>query len=309
MENDSSAVQRLWPIFLLMLLTSLMIAGSFVVGAAITDGLDPALLTLVRFLLAVVLFAPWIALRFGVKHAFYCPWPLFWRCGVVSFCLVSFFIGMFYALRFTTALNTSVIYTLVPAMSALLSYLLVKERLSARFIAALVIGLLGAIWVIFRGQLSLLWTLQWGYGDMVFAGACLIMAFYTPLLKFFYRGGEEMEEVTYWILVSGGVWLVLYVGGRSLYDGQAAAGIVNFTVVPFYVWGGIVYLAVFSTIVSFYLTQIAIPLLGPTRVIAFSYSYPALVLAIEFCLGHGLPQVSVFPGVAVICLSMALLIW
>ncbi len=309
MGSDSPSGQRLWPIFLLMLLTSLMIAGSFVVGAAITDGLEPALLTLVRFLLAVALFAPWIGLRFGIKRALCCSWPLFWRCGVVSFCLVAFFIGMFYALRFTTALNTSVIYTLVPAMSALLSYLLVKERLSARFIAALVIGLLGAVWVIFRGQLSLLWTLQWGYGDMVFAGACLIMAFYTPLLKFFYRGSEEMEEVTYWILVSGGLWLALYVGGRSLYDGKSVTALADFLAVPPYVWAGIIYLAVFSTIISFYLTQIAIPLLGPTRVIAFSYSYPALVLVIDFCLGHGLPQASVFPGVAVICLSMVLLIW
>ncbi len=293
-------------VFLLMLLTSLIIASSFTVGAAITDGLDPALLTLVRFLLAVAIFAPWIGVRFGWQRVFCCSRPLFLRCSGISFCLVTFFIGMFYALRFTTALNTSVIYTLVPAMSALFSFFLVKERFSRRFIFALTIGLLGAVWVIFQGDVSLLWTLQWGYGDMVFAAACVVMSFYTPLLKYFYRG-EEMEEITYWILVSGSLWLLLYVGGRECENGFSFAVLSSFTAVPLYVWGGIVYLAVFSTIVSFYFTQIAIPVLGPTRVIAFSYSYPALVLAIEFCCGHGLPPTEVLPGVGIICLSMGLL--
>ncbi len=295
-----------------MLLASLIIASSFVVGAAITDGLEPAVLTLIRFVFSVVVFAPWIAVRFGRERAFRCSWPLFLRCGVISFCLVAFFVGMFYALRFTTALNTSVIYTLVPAMSALISFLLVREKFSLRVIFALILGLVGAVWVIFEGNLSLLWSLQWGYGDMVFAGACVVMSFYTPLLKFLYRG-EEMEEITYWILVSGSVWLVLYVCGRSVYHAGLAAlspssivaALIACTDAPFSVWAGIVYLALFSTILSFYLTQIAIPHLGPTRVIAFSYSYPALVLVIEFCLGHGLPQVQVLPGVGIICLSMA----
>ncbi len=295
-----------------MLFTSLIIASSFVVGAAITGGLDPAVLTLIRFILSVVVFAPWIVVRFGWERAFCCSWPFFLRCGVISFCLVTFFIGMFYALRFTTALNTSVIYTLVPAMSALFSYLMVREKFPARVIFALVLGLVGAVWVIFEGDLSLLWTLQWGYGDMVFAGACVVMSFYTPLLKFLYRG-EEMEEITYWILVSGSVWLVLYVCGRSVYHSGLASlspsslvmAITACAAAPFSVWAGIVYLALFSTILSFYLTQIAIPHLGPTRVIAFSYSYPVLVLVIEFCFGHGLPQMQVLPGVGIICLSMA----
>ncbi len=285
-------------VFVLMVLTSLMIAGSFVVGAAITDGLDPALLTLIRFLLAIVLFAPWIAFRFGWRNTCFCPWPLFWRCGGISFCLVAFFIGMFYALRFTTALNTSVIYTLVPALSALFSFLLTGESASRRRILALSIGLLGAVWVIFQGQITLLFNMQWGYGDAIFVGACIIMSLYTPLLKYFYRG-EPMEIITYWILVTGSLWLFAYCGKELLAT--------SFEQISFHVWAGIFYLTVFSTIISFYLTQLAIPALGPTRVIAFSYSYPFLVMIIELCLGHGLPPLRVFPGVIIVCLAMTLM--
>lgn len=282
----------------LMVLTSLMIAGSFVVGAEITNGLAPSVLTLVRFLLAVVLFAPWIAFRFGWRGACMCSWALFWRCGSISFCLVSFFIGMFHALRFTSALNASVLYTLIPAMSALLSFLLVGEKSSTWRVLALFIGLFGAVWVIFQGDLRLLLKMQWGYGDAVFVGACLIMSFYTPLLKFFYRG-EPMEVITYWILVTGAVWLCLYAGPELFATTLREVGLS--------VWVGIFYLTVFSTILSFYCTQLAIPVLGPTRVIAFSYSYPALVLLIELCFGHDLPPSAVFPGVILVCVSMMML--
>ena len=63
---------------------------------------------------------------------------------------------MFLALRYTTALNTSVIFTLVPSMSGIYAMILVRERLPGAQLAALAVGMIGAIWVIFRGDLDLL---------------------------------------------------------------------------------------------------------------------------------------------------------
>ena len=66
------------------------------------------------------------------------------------------------------------------------------------------------------------------------------------------------------------------------------------------VWTGIVYLAIFSTIITFFLTQIATLRLGPTRVMAYSYLYPPLVLLIDWLLGHGLPPVKTIAGLLLI---------
>ncbi len=288
----------IWAVHLLMLLTSLMIAATFVVGEAITAGLAPQVLTLIRFIIAVLLFAPWIGLRFGWRTVWCCSFSLLVRCGIISLCLTGFFIGMFYALRYTSALNTSVIYTLVPALSALFSFFLVKERCPLRRTLALLCGIIGAVWVIFRGRLDLLLAMQWGYGDVVFAAACLAMSLYTPLLKLFHRG-EEMEVFTYWILVTGAGWLALY-AGRDMFAADFAS-------VSEKVWLGILYLAVFPTILSFYLTQAAIAYIGPTRVIAWSYIYPALVVLLEFAAGKGIPQGGVLPGIVVIAFAMVLL--
>ena len=73
------------------------------------------------------------------------------------------------------------------------------------------------------------------------------------------------------------------------------------------VWLGIIYLAIFSTIITFYLTHIATIYLGPTRVMAYSYFYPALVLAINWGLGKGLPPAIILPGILVVSLATIVL--
>ena len=50
-----------------MFLSRVLVATAFPVGAAITHGLDPALLTLLRFALASLLFAPFVFFRHGLR--------------------------------------------------------------------------------------------------------------------------------------------------------------------------------------------------------------------------------------------------
>ena len=75
------------------------------------------------------------------------------------------------------------------------------------------------------------------------------------------------------------------------------------------VWAGIIYLAVFSTIITFYLTHIATLYLGPTRVMAYSYFYPAFVMVINWGFDKGLPPLAILPGVAVVTLATIALQW
>jgi drug/metabolite transporter (DMT)-like permease len=72
------------------------------------------------------------------------------------------------------------------------------------------------------------------------------------------------------------------------------------------VWSGIVYLAIFSTIITFFLTQIATIRLGPTRVMAYSYLYPPLVLLIDWGFGHGLPPLRTIIGLLLIVPAMVI---
>lgn len=277
-----------------MVVAACLVSTSFTVGAAITRHLDPAVLTLNRFLLAAVLFAPIVALRHGLSLSL----SLFLRCSLISGCLVIFFCCMFLSLRYTTALNTSVIFALVPSISGGYAMLINKERLGRGHLVALGCGLVGTIWVIFRGDPYQLLAMQLNRGDLIFFAGCCAMGLYTPLIKLLHRG-EPMAVMTLWVLVTGSLWLLL-VAGSDLPR-------VDWGRVPLQLWLGVAYLAVFTTIITFFLTQYAVPVLGPTRVMAYSYLYPGLVLVLELALGHGLPPLPVIPGVLVVLAAMFVL--
>ncbi|MCB2101510.1 MAG: DMT family transporter [Rhodobacterales bacterium] len=280
---------------LLMLLATTLVATSFPVGAAITGGLDSLVLTFLRFTLAALLFAPLVAWRWGL------PWPG-WRAlgryGLLSAFLVAFFWGMFAALRETSALNTATLYTLTPAVTAGVSALLLGERLTPAQRIALPVGMAGAVWVIFRGDLGALAALSLGRGDLIFLGATLAMGTYGALVKALHRG-EPMARMTFWTLATGAGWLLLLAAPRL--------GGVDWAAVPGAVFGGIAYLAVFTTLITFFLFQACAALIGPTRVVAYGYLNPVLVLAIGLALGDAPPPLLVYPGLVLILVAVVVL--
>ncbi|HBI16218.1 MAG TPA: EamA/RhaT family transporter [Desulfobulbaceae bacterium] len=288
----TTAAPPLWALHLLMLLAAILVSTSFTVGKAITAGLDPIILTLVRFILAALLFLPYIRRRFGLAWP---GWPALGRYSVISGALIMFFWLMFESLRSTTAFNTSVIFTLVPGISGMYSAAVLRERLGRYRLLALALAMAGALWVIFQGDIGKLLALELGRGDVIFFIGCLFMAAYTPLVKLLHRG-ESMAVMTFWVLVTGSLWLVP--------AGLDRLPAVRWQEVAPMIWWGILYLAIFCTIVTFFLTQFATLRLGPTRVMAYSYLYPPLVVAIDWLLGHGLPPLQSLLGVPVIVLAM-----
>ena len=279
---------------LLMIGCAVLVSTSFTVGAAITRHLDPAALTLIRFILAATILGPYVHWRQGLAAS-----PSFiGRCSLISACLVAFFWCMFLALRFTTALNTSVIFAMVPSFSGLYAFFLIGERMRRPQLIALVCDMIGSIWVIFRGDPALLLAMAWNRGDVIFLAGCLAMGLYTPLVRLLHRG-ESMLLMTFWILVTGSGWLLLFGGSRLL--------AVPWATVPPVAWAGVAYLALFTTVITFFLTQYCTPYLGPTRVMAYSYLYPGLVLVIDLVLGHGLPPLVVLPGIVAVLVAMVVL--
>ena len=282
-------------IHLLLLFSTTLVSTSFIVAELITDTLDPIVLTLVRFILAGLFLLPVISIRHGLSVTI----GSLCRYAAISGSLVLFFWAMFLSLRYTSPLNISVLFTLVPAISAIFSAILNRERISISLLLALIVGLMGAVWVIFEGDLQRFTELAWNRGDLIFFGGCLAMALYTPLVRLLHRR-EPMEVMTFWILVTGCIWLVpgaIKILART-----------SLTAIPPTTWLWIVYLALFSTVISFYCTQYATRIIGPTRTIAYSYLYPLLVMVLNYILGRGWPAVQVIPGILLTLAAMLLLL-
>jgi drug/metabolite transporter (DMT)-like permease len=282
-------------VHLLLLVSTSLVSTSFIVAKHITETLDPLGLTLVRFGLAALILLPIVALRHGLRVSM----ASLLRYGAVSGCLVIFFWAMFLSLRYTSSLNVSVIFTLVPAISGIYAAWFARERIGVNLLLVLSIGLIGALWVIFRGDVHLLREMSLNKGDLIFLGGCLAMGLYTPLLRVMYRN-EPMEVMTFWILVTGCAWL--------LPGALVGLGRTNWMAVPVSTWLWILYLALFSTVITFYLTQYGTRVIGPTRTISYSYLYPLLVMILDFLLGKGWPELKVLPGVFLTLSAMLILL-
>jgi len=265
-----------------------LVATSFPLGAAITNEMDSLVLTFLRFALAALLFAPFVAWRYGIAMPSIRDLA---RYSILSACLVGFFWGMFTALQTTSALNTATIFALTPVITAGVSALLLKERLNKASRIALPAGIIGAVWVIFRGDPAALLSLNLGLGDGIFFMGTIAMGFYGPLVKYFHRG-EPMAQMTFWTLVSGAVWLLILSAPRLLE--------VEWSAVPIEVYGGIAYLSVFTTLVTFFVFQWSATVIGPTKVMSYTYLNPALVIVIAVVLGQEVPPLAIIPGLLLI---------
>ena len=71
---------------------------------------------------------------------------------------------------------------------------------------------------------------------------------------------------------------------------------VDWAAVPASVWAGIVYLAVFSTAITFFLFKSASVVLPASKVMGYIYLTVAFVVFLEALLGHGWPTLSVAVG-------------
>ncbi len=275
-----------------LLLGRALVATSFPVGAAIAHGLQPERLTLLRFALATLLFAPYVAWRHGLAMP---SARALAGYALIGGCLVTFFWCMFAALRLTTALNAAALFTVLPGIAALYGAVLVRERLGRRRLAALILGAVGALWVVFRGDLGLLLSLDINKGDLIFLAGLLAMGLYTPLVQRL-RRDEPAAVMTFWTMATGTVWLLL-LNNRAVFQ-------TDWHAVEAQVLAGIAYLAVFTTIISFFIIQHATLHLGSTRVMSYSYLTPAFVVAIDWALGKGLPSPMTWPGIAIIVAAM-----
>lgn len=275
-----------------VLVATALIASSFPAAALIADSLPIAVLTFSRYALAALILGALLKLS-GKRlwHGF----GLMGRCALLSLCLVSYMWLLFLALRHTSPLNTSALYTLVPGLSSLFAFAINRERLSRRQNSALLVGMVGCLWIIYRGEPWRFFTQLPNLGDVIFLGSCLLIALYVPLVKRLYTG-VPIAVNTFWTLTTGALWLLpsflWELPGLDL-------GAVDSTVII-----GVLYLTVAATIMSFFLYQYCSVRLGAARTASYGYLSPAMVMVMQWALVGEAVDPMILPGLAVVVACM-----
>lgn len=279
-----------------MLLFAVLVAGSFSLGGMVAREIAPPAVNAARFLIAAILIglAAWRLQGLPQRR----PRGL-WRYPVLGGVFAIYFVLMFEGLKTAAPVSASAVFTLTPVMSAGFGYLLMRQITTPRIALALTIGACGALWVIFRGDVEALLDFQLGQGEIIYFWGCVAHALYTPLVRFLNRG-ESPLSFTFGMLVAG--FLVLLVWGwRDILATEWLS-------LGWVIWGTILYLAVFTSAVTFVLLQYATLRLPASKVMAYTYLTPSCVLLWEMALGHGAPAPIVLAGVLFTAIALLLML-
>lgn len=256
---------------ILVIIATFLVAGSFIASKKLSGVIDPISLTLFRFIFAALLLSPIIILKRKLRERII---PSFKRTLVISFFYALYFIGLFKALEYTTAINTGTLFTLVPLITGVLSIFIFKQKMSIFQFFIYIVGMIGTIIVIFNGNISLLLSFSLNYGDTIFLFSIVSMAFYSISTKFLYKEEDEVLVLVFMTLIGGCIWMGL------------ALEIFNIPLEWEKIKGDLliymVYLTVAATLFTVYLYQKATITLGPKNVMAYVYLNPAAIALLIF---------------------------
>ncbi|MEX0370866.1 MAG: DMT family transporter [Tateyamaria sp.] len=279
-----------------MLLFSALVAGSFSLGAMAANEIAPAALNAARFWIAALVIGVAVAARGGIpRTALHAPW----RYAVLGGTFAIYFVLMFEGLKTAAPVSAAAVFTLTPVMSGVFGYLLLRQITTPRMAFALAVGAAGALWVIFRADLSAFLAFEVGRGEVIYFFGCVSHAIYTPLVRKLNRG-EPAVVFTFGMLVAGAILLTLW-GWRDLVATPWAT-------LPGIVWLTLFYVAIFASSATFVLLQFATLRLPSAKVMAYTYLTPSWVILWEIALGNGVPPALVWGGVGLTIVALCLLL-
>jgi len=154
-------------------------ATNMVLGRWLRDQIGPLTLAAARFLIASVLFAALLQRRPPEeRHLGRDRWLLL---GMAVSGVAVFAPTLYLGLRFTTAVNATLVNGLGPLITGLLAALLIREPMSGRQITGAVVGLAGVIGLISGGSLAFWQAVRGNVGDLIVLGAVALWGLYSVL--------------------------------------------------------------------------------------------------------------------------------
>ena len=280
-----------------MLLFSLLVSGSFVLGSIIANLISPDLVTFLRFLIAFIAIA--ILIFYQSKFCFL-KYLFIGRSLILGALISIYFITMFEGLKTASSTSMAVVFTLTPLLAGFFDLIFSNRVMSKKVWITVVVAAIGALWIIFDGNIQNFINFKVGYGEKLFFIGCICHALYAALIPKF-NNGEPAIVQTFGTLISGIIILGLFSNKEIIYDSW-----IDFPVIVLLT---ILYLAIFATAASFFLIQYSAVRLSSIKVMAYTYAIPIWVVLLQIIFLQQLPNTITFVGAFVILVSLLILLF
>lgn len=281
----------------LMVLTSLFWSGAFIAGKFSVPYIPVCSLTFLRFFFAVLIMTLLFKVgsfgrdengqtyRLRKKHI-----PFFLFTGIVG--MIGYHVLFFTSLKYTTAINSSMINAMNPIMTTILAGLLLRAKFPKMQIFGIMLSFVGVILTITGADIDALMTLAFNKGDLIMVGAMLCWSVYGVFSKM-KGGGIPAFWLTYYSFVSCMIFMIPLVMLEKpwLFIGN----------IPASAWIAVLYMSIFASVIGYLMQQVAIKEIGPSRTSIFINLVPvfSMILAVVI-LGEELNPIKLLTAAMII---------
>ena len=282
-SRTGPAMQYLYP-----LLTVMIWAGNNVITKAAAGRIFPAEIGFYRWLLAGLMFTPFLLVAVWRNRA--AIKPVIGKIAVLGVLGMAIYQSLaYYAATITTATNMGIILSLVPVMTLGMSIVSLGTRLTAGALIGAIVSFAGVLLVVSQGSWAVLVAHGVNVGDAMMLIATLAYATYGTLLKKWQLRIPPLQLLYLQILTAIVALFPLY-----LLSPKAGLSASNIPLV--------LYACIPTSMIAPLLWMKAIGTLGPSRTTLFFNLVPiftALIAAIA--LGEQLAWYHVIGGVMALC--------
>jgi drug/metabolite transporter (DMT)-like permease len=285
-------------VYLKLVVTTFFWGGTFVAARFAVGEAPPFFAASCRFLIATLVLVPlagWQSRREG--RGFPVPANFRQLAGLFSLGLTGVFLYntvFFTGLKLTTASNGALIVAINPLLTAVLSALWLRERVSASQAAGLLLSLFGVALVIARGSLEIVTSLSFNRGDLIMLGAPLCWALYSIFGKKVMSSFTPLAATAYASLFG----TCLLVPAAALEHAAAGGPLPGFSWLG---WLAILQLALLGTVLGFVWWYQGVQKIGTARAAAFVNLVPLFgALLAALILGERLVAAQIWGGFLVV---------
>jgi drug/metabolite transporter (DMT)-like permease len=249
--------------YLLLAVAALFWSGNHIVGRAIGGHVPPLAISTIRWMIpAAVLWAlahrqirqDWPAIR---AH-----WKIMLWLGLTGGAL--FTALQYVGLQYTSALNVSVLNSLVPVLIVATAALMFRDRISARQMAGIALSSLGVLVIIAHGQFETLLALGFNWGDLIILFNMIVFAIYAVYLR--------LRPQIHWLSFMFIFSVISAAGTLPFFIWETLAGnplrLTLLTVVS------IAYVSIFPSVLAFAAWNRGVELIGASRAGPFVHLVP-----------------------------------
>jgi drug/metabolite transporter (DMT)-like permease len=277
-------------IYILMICSALFWAGAFIAGKYTVPYISTFTLTFLRFFYAtIILFFVMkrMAVDFKLEKD---KLPVYLFTGTVG--MFGYHILFFTALKYTTAINSSIIAATNPMMTTLLAIIFLRSKLRGKQLFGILLSFVGVLLTITGADLDVLKHFTFNVGDLWMLAAVAAWAAYGVFSKSKGKGIPPIV-LTYYSFLVCTILIIPFVLYEKPWE-------FLFTI-PISAHLAVLYMSIFPSVIGYLVQQMAIKEIGPSKASVFVNLVPvfAIVLAVMI-LGEALEPVKLVTAALII---------